>query len=191
MTYRERRLAKAERLREWAEKRSARAQQAERRVNSIADGIPLGQPILVGHHSEGHARRDAERIRNGMHAVIEHRKKAAEFERRADGIEHAADRAIYSDDPDAVEALTLRIADLEAQRERIKAYNVSCRRGTPNLMMLDERQRASLISALAYSPEACKDGAFPDYGLKNLGGNIKRLGTRLEDLEAVKVSKRS
>jgi hypothetical protein len=30
----------------------------------------LGQPILVGHHSERHARRDAERIENGMRKAV-------------------------------------------------------------------------------------------------------------------------
>ena len=58
MGYRERRLAKAERLREWAEKRQAKSAAAFKGVHTIADGIPFGQPILVGHHSERHARRD-------------------------------------------------------------------------------------------------------------------------------------
>jgi hypothetical protein len=33
--------------------------------------IPFGQPILVGHHSEGRARRDQGRIESGMRAGVE------------------------------------------------------------------------------------------------------------------------
>ena len=35
-----------------------------------ADNIPLGQPILIAHHSESHARKDAERSENGMHKTV-------------------------------------------------------------------------------------------------------------------------
>ena len=53
MTTRERRLAKAERLRGWAGSRESKAEAAFSSVQTIADGIHFGQPILVGHHSEG------------------------------------------------------------------------------------------------------------------------------------------
>ena len=62
-TYRERRLAKAERLRDWAVKREEKAASAFKAAHTLADMIPMGQPILVDHHSEGRARRDAERNR--------------------------------------------------------------------------------------------------------------------------------
>jgi hypothetical protein len=57
---------RAERFTTYQGKRAADAEQARKAVASIADGIPLGQPILVGHHSERHARRDAEKIESGM-----------------------------------------------------------------------------------------------------------------------------
>lgn len=58
MTYRDRREAKADRLREWAEKREAKAAAAFDSAATLSDAIPFGQPILVGHHSEKRARRD-------------------------------------------------------------------------------------------------------------------------------------
>lgn len=59
------------------------AEQAAATVERIGAGIPLGQPILVGHHSERHARRDAKRIENGMRTAVEMWSRAEYWERRA------------------------------------------------------------------------------------------------------------
>jgi phospholipid N-methyltransferase len=61
---------RAERFDDLSEKRQAAADAAHKAVAAIADNIPLGQPILVGHHSERHARRDAERIESGMRRAV-------------------------------------------------------------------------------------------------------------------------
>ena len=61
---------RAERFEGYSESRAADAESARQTVAGIADNIPFGQPILVGHHSEKHARRDAERIENGMRRAI-------------------------------------------------------------------------------------------------------------------------
>jgi Spy/CpxP family protein refolding chaperone len=71
MTYRERRLRKAERLRGWAAKRTAKSAAAFESARVVADGIPMGQPILVGHHSERRHRRDIARIDSGMRNGVE------------------------------------------------------------------------------------------------------------------------
>lgn len=61
---------RAERFEDYSEKRGKEASQAMAGVKAISDNIPLGQPILVGHHSERRARKDAERIENGMRKTI-------------------------------------------------------------------------------------------------------------------------
>jgi len=66
----ERAEAKADRLETLSERRAVDADHARVAVAAIADNIPFGQPILVGHHSERHARKDAERIENGMRKAI-------------------------------------------------------------------------------------------------------------------------
>ena len=128
MTTRERREARAARLREWADKREAKAQAGFQAVHDLADSIPMGQPILVGHHSEAHARRDQDRIHSGMRRAVDNQDTAKEMRQKAANIESAVDRAIYSDDPDAREQLERKIADLEAQRAAITAYNLDCRK---------------------------------------------------------------
>ena len=189
MTYRERREARAERLRAWAEKRDAKAATTFGTVADLADRIPLGQPILVGHHSEGRARRDAERITAGMRTAIDHQRTAERMRSRADNIEQAAGRAIYTDDPDAPEALRARIADLEAERSRITAYNADCRRAVKagtvgNTALLDERQRANLLAVARYSAYQLRPGgAMPPYATSNLSGRITAARDRLARLE--------
>ena len=121
MTYRERREAKAERLRGWADKRDEKGTASVEKAKQIADMIPFGQPILMGHHSQRRHKQDIERINSGFDQGYGNMRKADEFRSRADGIEAAADNAIYSDDPDAIERLEARIAELEAERVAIKA----------------------------------------------------------------------
>lgn len=171
-TYRERRLAKAERLREWAQKRERDAEAVFEAGRPFTSDIAFNtQPGHFPFRARLLAREDR------AHASL---RKAHDMERRADGIEAAADRAIYSDDPDAVEALEARIAALEAERERWKAYNASCRKGTPNSSLLDVEQRRQIenLPPGFIGPK----GQAPSYVLQNLGGNINRQKKRLAQL---------
>lgn len=186
MTYRERRARRAERLRAWAASRELKAQAAFEAVHAITDNIPLGQPILVGHHSEARARRDLARIDSGMRRAIENAEKAGAMRSRAAHIEQAAERAIYSDDPDAIERLRARIAGLEAKRARIAAYNASCRaaariggRGDVSILGEDGQRTVGLC---AQAGQLRAGGALPPYAMSNLAGNIARQKARLAAL---------
>jgi hypothetical protein len=55
----ERAEVKTDRLEDLSARRAQDGDRAQNAVHAIADGIPFGQPILVGHHSERHARKDA------------------------------------------------------------------------------------------------------------------------------------
>jgi phospholipid N-methyltransferase len=80
----------ADRFEGYRENRTADAAAARTAVDRITDGIPLGQPILVGHHSEKRARKDAERIENGMRRAIRMWDTAEYWKRRAAGAIRAA-----------------------------------------------------------------------------------------------------
>ncbi len=185
-TYRERREAKADRLREWADKRDEKGAAAQAAADRTAGMIPFGQPILVGHHSEGRDRRVRQRMRNNQSKAYEHGNKADEFRRRADGIERAADRAVYSDDDDAAEKLEARIARREAERDRIKAFNAMVRATGDlehDLELLDPTQKANYLSIAAHSAHSLgKGGTFPGYVLSNLGATIRKDKKRLAAL---------
>lgn len=179
-TYRERRLAKAERLRGWADGRDAKADAAHANARAIGDMIPFGQPILVGHHSEGRHRRDLARMTGGMDKATEHASKARDMRSRAGGIEAAAEHAIYSDDPDAAERLAARIAELEARRDSNKSYNRSCKQGAPDVaLLISERDRDSVTNPAIRDFCTRPDGSLR-VGLSNLTADIARNRKRLE-----------
>jgi Domain of unknown function (DUF3560) len=116
----ERAEERAERFEEYQEHRTEDAERAHEAVSRIADNIPLGQPILVGHHSEKHARRDAERIRSGMAKAVRMWETAQYWERRAKG---ALRHAKYKELPGVRHR---RIKGLEADlRKREKERSVS------------------------------------------------------------------
>lgn len=173
MTYRDRRAARAERLREWAEKREERA-----RATLASHEVYRGDHAF--NFQPGHIPQRARVIAQEDRAYDSLR-KADRMTQRAAGIEAQLDRSIYSDDPDAIPALELRVRELEAKRERIKAYNASVRRGARDLSLLDEAERADLLGILRVGFGG-KDGAFPPFVLSNLNGNIKRNRDRLEAL---------
>ncbi|MER7043638.1 DUF3560 domain-containing protein [Streptomyces jumonjinensis] len=73
---------RAERFGQYADNAATKSESAWKRGHQIADAIPMGQPILIGHHSERHARRDQERIDNAMRSSISERDRAEHWSRR-------------------------------------------------------------------------------------------------------------
>jgi Domain of unknown function (DUF3560) len=178
-TYRERREAKAENLRGWAEKRQEAAVAALNSQPELRhDWAFITQPGRI-------PARD--RMNAADERAFKSMNKAEEMAERADNIEAAARGAIYSDDADAIERLEAKIADLEAQRDRIKAYNASCRKGQRDVTLLDERQQEQLVSTAKCAAYQIRDnGAAPAYWAQNIGGNITRNRQRLERLKREK-----
>lgn len=182
-THRERRLAKAERLRTWAESNDQKAEAHLERAHAIGDQIPLGQPVLRGHHSQGRHERDLARIHSDTAKGFEHAQKADDQASRADSIERAAEHAIYSDDPDAIERLEERITNLEGKRDRFKAYNASCRKGAPDLSLLDDAQRAEVETWRRVAPYSFKPNGELRGATTNISNDIRRNKQRLEQLK--------
>lgn len=185
MTRRERLEARATKRREWAASRTAKAEAAHQRVHEIADLIPLGQPILVGHHSERRHRRDIARIESGMEAAVENSCAAQAHEQAADGIDAQLATSIFSDDDDAVERLEEKIARLEAKRDRVKAYNASCRKGQRDVSLLDEAQQEDLATIARVCPyQLGNNGAGPSYWTSNTSAEIRRCKQRLAQIKS-------
>ena len=119
-SYRERRAARADRLREWAGNRVHKATAVLRSHESYRDDNAFNtQP--------GHIPLRARVVAQDDRAVDSLR-KADSMTARADEIERQAANAIYSDDLNATERLTEKIAELEARRETIKAENAAYRK---------------------------------------------------------------
>jgi len=103
---------RAERFEGYGERRMEDANRARSAVSAIADNIPLGQPILVGHHSERRARKDAEKIETGMRRAVDLWETSKYWTSRAAGALRAAK---YKETP-AVRAR--RIKGLEADKRK-------------------------------------------------------------------------
>lgn len=105
---------RADRFEDYSEKRAQDSERAYATVAKIADGIPLGQPILIGHHSERNARRDQKRIENGMRKAVDMWKTAEYWEQRAAGcLQHAKYKELPS-------VRARRIKGIEADLRKIE-----------------------------------------------------------------------
>jgi protein-L-isoaspartate O-methyltransferase len=103
---------RAERFADYSDKRAADAKSAADGVARIADGIPLGQPILIGHHSEKRARKDAEKIERGMSRAVKMWETSEYWTDRAAG---AMRHAKYKERPDV---RARRIKGIEADKRK-------------------------------------------------------------------------
>jgi hypothetical protein len=157
-------------------------------------GIPLGQPILVGHHSERRHRRALEKAGRAMNKSIAETKKAAELRAKAAGVGKGG---ISSDDPKAIEKLQKQLSKCEADQDFMKKANALVRKaikaGAPGhegaRMAFVEgirKLRASWPETAALSllePDFAGRTGFASYRLTNNNANIKRLKSRIENLE--------
>ena len=183
MTYRERKEARLEKRRDWAESRDLKAAQAFNTARTIADGIPMGQPVLIGHHSERHHRRDIARIDANMRKGCESEQMASEHRSKAGGIAHQLDTSIYSDDPDAIEALQSRVTELEATRDRMKRVNTLYRKNDVAglaAMGLNLDTLKARVAAIGYS---WVKAPYEAYQLSNLGARITAAKKRITDVQ--------
>lgn len=180
--YEQRRADKAERLRGYADSAAKRAEAASKSAHAIMDMIPLGQPILVGHHSERHARRDIAKIDAGFERAAEERERAERNNRRAATIESGI--AISSWDPEAAGKIQERIAELEAERARIKAVNIAVRKVGLAAADIPDADKRELVNLMRICPwEKVETRGYPAYKLTNMGGNIRRLQERQKTLQ--------
>ena len=190
MTTREKLERKMEKREEWAAAREKKASEAFRKVESIASHIPMGQPILVGHHSEKRHRAEISRMHNGMDQAVESSNMAKHHNAKADGIQKMLDNSIFADDKDAVERLQERIEGLEKIQQEMVAVNKICRD-----KKLDQSEKENHIRAIM--PGIATEGmhdlfhpmfssqkpGFPSYALSGNNANINRLKKRMVDIQ--------
>lgn len=151
MTYDEKQAVKRAGYAAKAVKLEAQAQAAASQASLRAAAIPFGQPIMIGHHSEGRDRNYRAKIMNGFHKAHELAEEAQECKRKAE----REPTAISSDDENAVPKLQAQLDRLLAQQINWKQENVEARK---------LRQQLPIQS----------------FQLTNLNANIKRIEGRIE-----------
>jgi len=177
--------ARRDRLLERAAKHRHISEASFQRVHRIADNIPFGQPILVGHHSERHHRADIARIDSGMRKGIDEGKYADELQHRADTL---GTHGVSSDDPEAVVKLKEQLDEAEKVQAVMKAANYIIRGAPKNELTAPKLTSLGVLginearARTLFTPDFCGRIGFADYALTNNGANIRRLKTRIEEL---------
>jgi hypothetical protein len=114
MTLAERAQMKADRLDAIADKRAAQASAYARRADELSQAFYMGQPILVGHHSERKARKTQERMHSAMDKASTAHKAIGYWQYRAEGVEAHAN---MKNDPRVrarrIETLLAELRDLQ------------------------------------------------------------------------------
>lgn len=178
----------AERRERYQNRAATAAQQSDAaasRAQEMADVIPFGQPILIGHHSEKADRAYRARIHNTMRQAVELDKKAEHYAAKAASVGSAG---ISSDDPDAVAKLKNRLAALQAAQDTMKKVNAAIRRhkGDKTAQIaavvavegMDERRARELLA-----PDFAGCIGFASYALTNNNANIRRIAARIKELD--------
>lgn len=183
----ERQEQRRERYEDRAARARAEASATVQRAHNMAPNPP-DQPILIGHHSERRHRRTLEKMDNlYRHAFVECAGKASHYDSKAKGVGRGG---ISSDDPEAVRKLLEQLQGRIKSQEIMKACNAAIRK---NKNKAEEIQVSALL-ALGQTEENartllkgdfCGRIGFASYSLQNNNAQIKRLKTRIAELQAV------
>ena len=179
---------RAERRREGLEAKADRLQGESNRIYSdartMASAIPFGQPILVGHHSEGRDRRYRGRIHDKFGKAFSLSDQADDARRRAESVGNG----ISSDDPDALPKLREKLANLKDSHDKMIQANKTIRKHKDN-----EPACIAALQELGFTQEGATDLLHPkfsgtlgfaSYALTNSNANIKNVERRIKEQEA-------
>jgi len=123
--------ARVERLEDRADRLDSKAESHAKAARTIADCIPMGQPILVGHHSEKRHRSDLAKIDTNMRKGI----KAGEAAADARGSIRATEGRIRRLEGKDAGAVLRKIGRLEVELRdvdrKLKGTSVAAGYGTP------------------------------------------------------------
>jgi hypothetical protein len=180
--YDQQRQARIARLRARAANVRQEAQQHQQAADAIAQHIPLGQPILVGHHSERRHRRDLDRIHNRFEKSWQVQAKATALDERAQATERS--QAISSRDPDALAKLQAKLAALEAKQAEMKHINAAYRKGTLAELGWSAEAIQRLQENLAQA-QSWEQQPHPGWELSNNSAEIRRTKQRIVELTAL------
>jgi hypothetical protein len=183
--YHKRREEKIERFKELAQKNAIKSDQLCNNSSGLLSAIPMGQPILVGHHSERGHRRLLERADNMMRKACEADDKAKHYARQA--AVTASNPAISSDDPDAIDALKEKLQNLkDSHISMVQGNKIVKSKKLSADQKIEELVKLGLEESKAkdkLKPDCMGDIGFPGYALTNSSANIRRIEERIKQLE--------
>jgi hypothetical protein len=190
LNYEEKRDRRINKYKKYAKNAKAKSEQHRKAANAAVDGIPFGQPILVGHHSEKHHRAAINKCRNHMDKTIEEQKKAAHYFEKAMAAENNS--TISSDDPDAIQKLKEKIALLQKKQDYMKRANKEYKKlqtantkGEKYKLQLSEEEKKKLLEDVTRNKKigVFYNQPYPGYELTSVNTKINEAKKRIEKLE--------
>ena len=192
--YAARQNARDERLRRRAGTRERKSDEAYESAMDELPDVPVGQPILVGHHSERKHRRALERHDARMRRSVENARDAEKCRESADAV---GTGGISTVAPEALEKLGAELQGLEAAHKKRKAVNRIIRKNLPitdypavarqivNEGLLDEDEAQEI---LGMNDPSRREIGYPEYMGRNANANIRRLKQRIAGIEALRAA---
>jgi len=173
--YVEKKELKIAAYREMAKKNGILAEQEFNRASEMGSVIPPGQPILIGHHSEGRHRALLKKMDNAQRKGAEACEKAEYYEEKAETAEN--NLSISGDDPEALAKYQQKLEKLEKSQEYMKAVNKAWKKGKAALIALglSETESEKLINE---QTKPC-----PTWMLGNNSAEIRRVKEKMETLK--------
>lgn len=164
---------RTERLAQRAKKAQSASNALYENGHKLAEAIPFGQPILVGHNSENKDRRYRAKFCNMFDKSMSLDKKAKELNRRANKVGNGG---IASDDPKAKVKLTEKLIQLTATQEFRKLTNTAIKNNnTTRLIEIGFKEETA-------NKMVTEKFKFERYELTNNSAEIRRIKKRLETL---------
>ena len=155
---------RADRYSQYSSNRSREAVAASDAVHAIGARFEMGQPILIGHHSEKRARKDKQRMEDGMRRAVNLWDTAEYWKSRAEG---ALQNANYKERPDV---RARRIKTIEADLRRAQRGHDEAELWLKMWTECEAEQNKELqsqvalrIAAMCHLRLARKEGDSPDH----------------------------
>ena len=175
MTRRERTEAQVAKREEWAASRRQKADALRATTDRYrGDWAFATQP---GHIPE------RARVIRAQDRAFEHADMAAHHDAKATGLEAQLDRTIFSDDDNAITALEARIAQHEAERERMKLVNKLYKKGDAAGLAALGLDLERLQAQVAHVGLSFVRAPFEGFKLTNLGARIRTDRERIEEIK--------
>lgn len=174
--YEQKKQDRIERYEERAEKARGESAALHRQADSMLSAIPPGQPV---HGRADRAYRDRAFDKIGKAVAAD--EKAAYYEQKAEAARN--NRAISSDDPEALEKLTKKLEGLKASQEYMKRVNAYYRKnGTCQGCDGVSDELAVKLDEQVKNGYSWEKAPFPSYELSNNNQEIHRIQARIERL---------
>jgi len=177
--YEERKEQRIESYNRRAKKAEGIAVQESKSACDMGSVIPLGQPILIGHHSEGGHRRLLKRIDAAYRRANEADEKAEYYKNKAEAAE--INSSISGDDAEAINRYKDKLERLEAAQEKMKAIKKAWKKGKEALYVLGLTDEE--IKQLRSKSPAYAGNPISPCSLSNNNAEIRRVKQKIEELE--------